>query len=77
MIPQANAMRSALCAVLLNGPHSTSRITFAPLHSIERENDSRDQDQGFHCCLPFPGIVLSLRKLRDVIAGVLERAAAG
>ena len=38
---------------------------------------SRDQDQGFHSCLPFPGIVLNLQKLRDVIAGVLERAAAG
>ena len=33
----------------------------------------RDQDQGFHCCLPLRGLVLVLRELGDVVAGVLER----
>jgi len=33
----------------------------------------RDQDQGFHGRLPLWGRVLSLRKLRDVVAGILER----
>jgi len=30
----------------------------------------RDQDQGFHCRLPFLGAVFCLRKRRDVIAGI-------
>src|SRR5258706_6075074 len=33
----------------------------------------RDQDQGFHGRLPLLGLVLGLRKLRDVPAGILER----
>jgi hypothetical protein len=33
----------------------------------------RHQDQGFHCRLPLRGFVLGLRKLDDVIAGILER----
>jgi hypothetical protein len=33
----------------------------------------RHQDQGFHCSLPFSGLVNGLRKLRDVVAGVLQR----
>jgi hypothetical protein len=40
----------------------------------------RDQDQGFRSSLPFRRVVLILRKLRDVGAGILERdelAAAG
>jgi hypothetical protein len=40
----------------------------------------RDQDQSLHRRLPLPGLVLGLRKLRDVFAGILERdefAAAG
>ncbi len=32
----------------------------------------RDQDQGLHCCLPFPGLVFDLRKLRDVVAGIFK-----
>ena len=32
-----------------------------------------DQDQGFHRCLPFCGLVLGFRKLRDVSAGIVER----
>jgi hypothetical protein len=32
-----------------------------------------DQDQAFHGCLPLWRLVLGPRKLRDVIAGVLER----
>jgi hypothetical protein len=32
----------------------------------------RDQDQGFHCSLPFRGRMLGLRKLRDVLAGILK-----
>jgi hypothetical protein len=40
----------------------------------------RDQDQGLHCRLPVRGFVLGFRKLRNVLAGVLQRdelAAAG
>jgi hypothetical protein len=33
----------------------------------------RDQDQRFHRSLPFPRLMLGHRKLRDVVAGVLER----
>src|SRR5258705_11551943 len=33
----------------------------------------RDQDQRFRCRLPLLGLVLGLRKLRDVPAGILER----
>jgi hypothetical protein len=33
-----------------------------------------DQDQGFHRCLPFLGFMLGLRKLRDVVAGILQGA---
>ena len=33
----------------------------------------RDQDQRFHRGLPLGGFVLGLRKLRDVVAGILER----
>jgi hypothetical protein len=32
----------------------------------------RDQDQRLHGRLPFLGLVLGLRKLRDVPAGILE-----
>src|SRR2546430_11300290 len=32
-----------------------------------------DEDQAFHCCLPFLGLVFGLRKSRDVVAGILER----
>src|ERR1700730_17177790 len=31
-----------------------------------------DQDQRLHRCLPFRGLVLSLRKLGDVIAGIMQ-----
>ncbi len=34
---------------------------------------SRDQDQGLHSGLPFLGLVLGLRKFRDVVAGIFER----
>jgi len=33
----------------------------------------RDQDQGLHSGLPFLGLVLGLRKFRDVVAGIFER----
>jgi hypothetical protein len=33
----------------------------------------RDQDQGFHCCLPLRGLMLGFREFRDVLAGILER----
>ena len=33
----------------------------------------RHQDQGLHCGLPFRSLVFSLRKSRDVFAGVRER----
>jgi hypothetical protein len=32
----------------------------------------RDQDQGFHCSLPFRRCVIDLRKSRDVVASVLK-----
>jgi len=48
-----------------------------PQHANPREHRQsarrRDQDQGLHCCLPLRGLVLCLRKLGDVGAGVLER----
>jgi hypothetical protein len=47
-------------------PHDTDTCE----HSGAAE--CRDQDQGFHCCLPFCSLVLGLRQLRDVVAGVLE-----
>src|SRR6266567_6318710 len=40
----------------------------------------RDQDQRFHRGLPFRRLVLGVRKLRDVVSGILQRdelAAAG
>jgi hypothetical protein len=43
-------------------------------------SERSDQDQGFHRRLPFHGLVLGLRQLGDVVAGVLKRdqqAAAG
>jgi hypothetical protein len=33
----------------------------------------RDQDQRFHGCLPFRGLMLGLRRFRDVLAGIFER----
>ena len=33
----------------------------------------RHQDQGLHGRLPLRGLVLTLGKLRDVVAGILER----
>ena len=38
-----------------------------------RPAERRDQDQGFPCRLPFRRRVLGLRKICNVIAGVLER----
>jgi hypothetical protein len=32
-----------------------------------------DQDQTFHCCLPFRHLVFGLWKLSDVVASVLQR----
>jgi hypothetical protein len=32
----------------------------------------RDQDQGFHCVLPFHSLMLGFRKLDDVGSGVLD-----
>ena len=59
-------------------------VTVQCLHDDPREHRRasvcRDQDQRFHCRLPLRRVVLSLRKLRDVFAGILQRdklAAAG
>jgi hypothetical protein len=52
--------------------------------SIERPHDAdacehrraaklHHKQQAFHCRLPFRGIMFGLRKLRDVVAGLLER----
>ena len=38
-----------------------------------RASERDDEDQSFHCRLPFLCFMLGLRKLRDVIAGILER----
>ncbi len=37
-----------------------------------RPADRRDKDQGFHRRLPFLGLMLGLRQVRDVTAGILE-----
>ena len=29
-------------------------------------------NRGFHCCLPLRGLMLYLRKPRDVVAGILQ-----
>ena len=66
-------------------------VEYALNVSIERLHDADprhhrwvarlgDQDQGFHRCLPFRGLVLGIRKPRDEFAGILKRddlAAAG
>jgi hypothetical protein len=39
---------------------------------IEHPLDMTVQDQGLHCCLPPRDLVLGLRKLCDVFAGVLK-----
>jgi len=48
-----------------------------PQHPDAREHRRpsrrRDEHQGLHRCLPFGRGMLSLRKLRDVVAGILER----
>jgi hypothetical protein len=38
-----------------------------------RTVERRDQDQGFHCSLPFRRCVFDLRKSCNVVAGVLKR----
>jgi hypothetical protein len=38
-----------------------------------RTAQRRDQNQGFRRRLPFSGLMLGLRKLCDVVAGILER----
>jgi hypothetical protein len=37
-----------------------------------RAAERRDEDQGFHCCLPFGGLVLGFRELRDIGSRLLE-----
>jgi hypothetical protein len=60
------------------------QIELANMVAVQRPHDAdarehrraavcRHQDQGFHCSLPLGSRMLSLRKLRDVVAGVLER----
>jgi hypothetical protein len=60
------------------------RVKLANVAAVQRPHDPnarehrrsarrRDHDQGFHCRLPLRSLVLGLRKLRDVIAGILER----
>jgi len=46
---------------------------YADPREHRRPAGRRDQQQGFHRCLPFRRFVLGLRELRDVGAGVLER----
>jgi hypothetical protein len=60
------------------------RIKYALNVAVQRSHDAdarehrwtarrRHKDRGLHCCLPLLGLVLGLRKRRDVVAGVLER----
>src|SRR5260370_36991086 len=53
--------------VPIQGPHDTDACK--PCRPAER----RDQDQGFHRGLPLCGLVLGLRELGDVGAGILQR----
>ncbi len=59
------------------------RIEFANVATVQRPHDAdarehrwparrRHQDQGLHCRLPLCGLVLGLRKLRDVSASILK-----
>jgi len=64
--------------------HAVCPFSFRPSHDADprerrRSAERRDQDQRFHCGLPFRGLVLSPWKLRDVIHtwARAERAAAG
>jgi hypothetical protein len=58
------------------------KIKLADVPAVQRPHDANprehhrpakrcDQDQGFHCCLPFCGLVLSVWQLRDEFPGVL------
>jgi len=44
-----------------------------PMREHRRSARRRDQDQGFHGRLPFRGLMLGLRQLHNVGAGVLQR----
>jgi len=53
-------------------------LTVQCLHDANAREHRRpaergDEDQRFRSRLPFRGLVLSLRKLRDILTGILER----
>jgi len=59
------------------------RFKLANVPTVQRPHDAdarkhhrpakrRDQDQGFHRRLPFLGLVLGFRQLRNIIARILE-----
>jgi hypothetical protein len=51
---------------------SIQRLHDADPREHRRAARRRDQDQRLHCRLPLRGLMLGLRKLRDVAAGMLE-----
>jgi hypothetical protein len=66
----------ALCPQRKHRALSTAVTVYCPHHANPHErrraSERRHQHQGLHCRLPFRRGVLDLRKLCDVVAGVLK-----
>ena len=59
------------------GVENSLDLSIERLHDADpgehpRASQRYDQDQGFHCGLPFRGLMVSFRKARDEFAGVLK-----
>jgi hypothetical protein len=68
------SLRRPQCFSLREGSNTRSTCRFRALITPIRANIVGPPNvQGLHCRLPFVGLVLGLRKLGDIVAGVLQR----